>query len=108
MPRFVPDTLFSDCWSSVGNVTYYHRNGVCHFRCKAYSEFAGTAQRTIKAWRGLSSKDHKKWRRFAEGVAAHSGQDFLYPQDICELTNLISWTNGEQNYIISCISISHS
>ena len=44
MPRFVPDTLFSDCWSSVGNVTYYHRNGVCYFRSKAYSEFAGTAE----------------------------------------------------------------
>ena len=65
MPRFVPDTLFSDCWSSVGNVTYYHRNGVCYFRSKAYSEFAGTAeqleqkglhQRAIKAWKGLSSK----------------------------------------------------
>jgi hypothetical protein len=80
MPRFVPDTLFSDCWSSVGNVTYYHRNGICYFRSKAYSEFAGTAeqleqkelhQRAIKAWRELSSKDQKKWRRYAEGVAAH-------------------------------------
>ena len=80
MPRFVPDTLFSDCWSSVGNVTYYHRNGVCYFRSKAYSEFAGTAeqleqkglhQRAIKAWRGLSSKEQNRWRRYAEGVAAH-------------------------------------
>ena len=80
MPRFVPDTLFSDCWSSVGNVTYYHRNGVCYFRCKAYSEFAGTAeqleqkglhQRAIKAWRGLSSKEQNRWRWYAEGVAAH-------------------------------------
>lgn len=80
MPRFVPDTMFSDCWSSVGNVTYYHRNGVCYFRSKAYSEFAGTAeqleqkglhQRAIKAWKGLSSKEQNKWRRYAEGVAAH-------------------------------------
>ena len=80
MPRFVPDTLFSDCWSSVGNVTYYHRNGVCYFRSKAYSEFAGTAeqleqkglhQRAIKAWKGLSSKEQNRWRRYAEGVAAH-------------------------------------
>lgn len=80
MPRFLPDTLFSDCWSSVGNVTYYHRNGVCYFRSKAYSEFAGTAeqleqkelhQRAIKAWKGLSSKEQNRWRRYAEGVAAH-------------------------------------
>lgn len=80
MPRFYPDTLFSDCWSSIGDVTFYHRNGICYFRSKAYSEFAGTAeqleqktlhQRAIKAWRGLTSKDQKKWRRYAEGVAAH-------------------------------------
>ena len=80
MPRFYPDALFSDCWSSVGNVTYYHRNGVCYFRSKAYSEFAGTAeqleqkglhQRAIKAWKGLSSKEQNRWRRYADGVAAH-------------------------------------
>ena len=80
MPRFYPDALFSDCWSSVGNVTYYHRNGVCYFRSKAYSEFAGTAeqleqkelhQRAIKAWRGLTSKQQNRWRRYADGVAAH-------------------------------------
>lgn len=61
-------------------MTYYHRNGVCYFRSKAYSEFAGTAeqleqkglhQRAIKAWKGLSSKEQNKWRRYAEGVAAH-------------------------------------
>ena len=80
MPRFYPDTLFSDCWSSVGNVTFYHRNGLCYFRSKAYSEFAGTAeqleqkslhQRAIKAWRGLTSKQQNKWRKYADGVAAH-------------------------------------
>ena len=80
MPRFYPDALFSECWSSVGDVTFYHRNGVCYFRSKAYSEFAGTAeqleqkglhQRAIKAWRGLTSKQQNKWRKYAEGVAAH-------------------------------------
>ena len=80
MPRFYPDALFSDCWSSVGDVTFYHRNGVCYFRSKAYSEFAGTAeqleqkglhQRAIKAWRGLTSKQQNKWRKYADGVAPH-------------------------------------
>lgn len=80
MPRFYPNPIISDCWSSIGNVTFYHRNGICYFRSKAYSEFAGTAeqleqkalhQRALKAWRGLSSKDQAKWRRYADGVAAH-------------------------------------
>ena len=44
MPRFYPNTRFSDCWASVGNVTFYHRDGICYFRSKAYSEFAGTAE----------------------------------------------------------------
>ena len=61
-------------------MTFYHRNGVCYFRSKAYSEFAGTAeqleqkslhQRAIKAWRGLTSKQQNKWRKYADGVAAH-------------------------------------
>ena len=80
MPRFYPNTQFSDCWSSVGNVTYYHRNGICYFRSKAYSTFAGTAdqleqqglhQRAIRAWQSLSHKQQLKWRNLAVGVAAH-------------------------------------
>ncbi|MCM1502042.1 MAG: hypothetical protein NC115_05175 [Bacteroidales bacterium] len=80
MPRFYPNTRFSDCWSSVGDVTYYHRNGVCYFRSKAYSEFAGTAEqleqkalhhRAIRAWKDLSGEAQEKWRRYADGVAAH-------------------------------------
>ncbi len=80
MPRFYPNTRFSDCWSSVGKVTFYHRNGICYFRSKAYSSFAGTAgqlerkelhHKAILAWRGLSYKQQKKWRRLAVGVAAH-------------------------------------
>ena len=80
MPRFYPNTQFSDCWSSVGNVTYYHRNGICYFRSKAYSTFAGTAdqleqqgqhQRAIQAWQRLPHNIQLQWRRLAKGVAAH-------------------------------------
>ena len=39
MPRFYPNIQFSDCWSSVGDITYYHRNGICYFRSKAYHGF---------------------------------------------------------------------
>jgi len=80
MPKYSPNTQFSDCWSSVGNVTFYHRNGICYFRSKAYSDFAGTAEqleqaelhkRAIKAWQGLSHETQMIWRRMARGVASH-------------------------------------
>ncbi len=80
MPRFLPNALLSDCWSSAGNVTFYHRNGVCYLRSKAYSEFKGTAEqleqkelhhRAILAWQMLSDKQQLKWRRLAIGIAAH-------------------------------------
>lgn len=80
MPRFRPNTVLSDCWSSVGNVTFYHRNSVCYFRSKAYSEFAGTSDqieqkglhhRAILAWQGLNNGQQLKWRKLAVGVAAH-------------------------------------
>ncbi len=80
MPRFRPNTVLSDCWSSVGNVTFYHRNGICYFRNKAYSEFVGTEEqleqknlhrRAILAWQRLPGKQQLKWRKIAIGVASH-------------------------------------
>lgn len=80
MPRFLPNTLLSDCWSSIGNVTFYHRNGICYFRSRAYSEFKGTAEqleqkqvhhRAILAWQTLTHRQQLKWRRLAVGVASH-------------------------------------
>lgn len=80
MPKYIPNTQFSDCWSSVGNVTFYHRNGICYFRSKAYSDFAGTAEqleqaelhkRAIKAWQGLPHEKQMIWRRMARGVVSH-------------------------------------
>ncbi|MGM9781705.1 MAG: hypothetical protein ACI3Y7_07625 [Candidatus Cryptobacteroides sp.] len=80
MPKYIPNTQFFDCWSSVGNVTFYHRNGICYFRSKAYSDFAGTAEqleqaelhkRAIKAWQGLAHEKQMIWRKMARGVASH-------------------------------------
>ena len=80
MPRFLPNALLSDCWSSIGNVTFYHRNGICYFRSKAYSEFKGTTgqleqkqihHRAILAWQTLTHRQQQKWRKYAVGVAAH-------------------------------------
>lgn len=80
MPRFLPNALLSDCWSSIGNVTFYHRNGICYFRSKAYSEFKGATgqleqkqvhHRAILAWQTLTHRQQQKWRKYAVGVAAH-------------------------------------
>ena len=71
---------FSDCWSSFGNITFYHRNGVCYFRSKPYSEFAGTDEqmenldlhrRAIRAWQSLSHNNQMIWRFLAKDVIAH-------------------------------------
>jgi hypothetical protein len=70
----------SDCWSSFGNITFYHRNGVCYFRSKPYSEFAGTDEqmenldlhrRAIRAWQSLSHNNQMIWRFLAKDVIAH-------------------------------------
>ena len=80
MPRFHPNTRFSDCWASVGNVTFYHRDGICYFRSKPYSEFAGTAEqlenldlhrRALRAWQSLDRDVQEIWRENALSVTAH-------------------------------------
>ena len=73
MPRFYPDALFSDCWSSVGDVTFYHRNGVCYFRSKAYSEFAGTAEQLEQIPGGGIIQDVKDLLEIAETVGEMAG-----------------------------------
>ncbi len=80
MPRFYPNTIISDCWSSVGDVTFYHRNGKCYWRKKSTLQFAGTApqiraldvhQRALAAWRGISDDEKELWHRCAGPVLSH-------------------------------------
>lgn len=42
MPRFHPTPIIQDCWSSIGNITFYHRNGQCFYKRKASPVFRGT------------------------------------------------------------------
>jgi len=42
MPIYPPNIRFSDCWSSVGGITFYHRNGKCYWRSKPAPVFPGT------------------------------------------------------------------
>ena len=80
MPRYNPNTRFSDCWSSVGEVTFYHRDGVCYWKKRAHPEFPGTmgqmeAQsvhlRALQAWRTLSPAVQEQWNSLAVEVPSH-------------------------------------
>ena len=43
MPKFHPTPIIQDCWSSIGNITFYHRNGQCFYKRKPYTQYRGTA-----------------------------------------------------------------
>ena len=80
MPKYNPNTRFSDCWSSVGEVTFYHRDGVCYWKKRAHPEFPGTmgqmeAQsvhlRALQAWRTLSPAVQEQWNTLSVEVPSH-------------------------------------
>lgn len=80
MPRYQPNTRFSDCWSSVGNITFYHRNGVCYYKTKPRCKFKGTPdqlknteihQRALASWRTLSHQTQLQWNECAKEVRPH-------------------------------------
>ena len=80
MPKYMPNSRFSDCWSSVGEVTFFHRDGVCFWRKRAHPVFPGTmAQmerktvhlRALEAWRGLAADVQEKWNSLAVPVVSH-------------------------------------
>ena len=80
MPKYLPNTRFSDCWGSAGDVTFYHRDGVCFWRKRACPEFPGTVlqmeqqsvhARALEAWRNISEDDRQKWTEYAADVVTH-------------------------------------
>lgn len=80
MPRFLPNTCFSDCWSSVGNVTFYHIDGKCYWKSRPKPEFPATEsqlvqqdihRRAIEAWRSIPESDKEKWYYYAKDVISH-------------------------------------
>ena len=80
MPVYEPNTRFSDCWSSVGEVTFYHRDGVCYWKKRAHPEFPGTMSqmeqqtihlRAIQAWQGLPAVTQLQWNSLALTVQSH-------------------------------------
>ncbi len=80
MPKYMPNSRFSDCWSSVGEVTFFHRNGVCFWRKRAHPVFPGTMSqmehqaihlRALGAWRGLAADMQNQWNSLSVPVHSH-------------------------------------
>ena len=80
MPRYEPNLQFSDCWSSVGDVTFYHRDGVCFWKKKPVCEYPGTSgqleqldlhRRALAAWKTLDHDVQLQWNAYAEAAPSH-------------------------------------
>ena len=80
MPRYLPNGRFTDCWASAGNVTFYHRDGVCYWKNRGERQFQGTAtqlelvdlhKRALAAWRALDPAVQEVWNGYAVGVFSH-------------------------------------
>ncbi len=80
MPRYEPNPRFSDCWSSVGDVTFYHRNGVCFWKKKPVCEYPGTPgqlehlelhRRALAAWKSLDHDVLLQWNAYAVSAPSH-------------------------------------
>lgn len=77
MPRYLPNITISDCWSSVGQVSFYHRDGQCFWRKKASPLFPGTLSqmrvqdvhsRALQSWRLLEPEEQEQWNEYAKSV----------------------------------------
>lgn len=77
MPKYIPNSRFSDCYASVGNVTFFHKDGECYYRTKAKPVFPGTAgqqvqlsihQRGLREWRNLEHDEQLEWNALAKSV----------------------------------------
>ena len=80
MPKFTPTALIQDCWSSIGDITFYHRNGQCYWKRKPRTPFVGSpAQldqqqvhlRAIKAWQHQPHAIQLLWNDYARSVPSH-------------------------------------
>lgn len=80
MPRFVPSVLISDCWGSVGDLTFYHVDGRCYYKKKAQGQFVGTEgqlaqaevhKRALEAWRTVPHETQLVWNEYGKGALSH-------------------------------------
>ena len=80
MPKFKSTALINDCWSSIGNITFYHRNGQCYWKRKPQPLFPKTPaqvvqqqihHRAILAWQQIRHKEQLQWNEYANVVPSH-------------------------------------
>lgn len=80
MPKYDPNANFSDCWASAGDVTFYHRDGVCFWKKRSCPIFPGTPgqldqleihHRALNAWRELPHDVQLRWNALAGPVVSH-------------------------------------
>jgi len=80
MPIYHPNTHISDCWGSAGNITFYHRDGVCYWRTRDQHEFSGTQaqmealevhRRALATWREVPDDVKEQWRVCSSVVEPH-------------------------------------
>ena len=80
MPKFHPTPFIQDCWSSIGNITFYHQNGRCYYKRKARPVFPGTPaqldqaqvhHRAILAWQHQPHIVQLQWNHYAQSVPSH-------------------------------------
>ena len=77
MPLYIPNILFEDCWGSMGNISFYHRDGKCYWKTKPTTIFQGTSaqltnaaihKRAIQAWKSLEHDEQLEWSAIARQV----------------------------------------
>lgn len=77
MPRFIPSLPIQDCWGSVGQMTFFHRDGVCYYKNKPVCPPPGSPaqlqqldlhHRALEAWRGIAPDVQQEWNRLAVDV----------------------------------------
>lgn len=80
MPKYTPSIPFEDCYGSVGDLTYYHKDGQCYYRKRAAPVFPGTMRqleqqevhlRAIAAWQQLEASVQKQWNAISPAVIVH-------------------------------------
>lgn len=80
MPKYEPNSRFSDCWASAGDVTFYHRDGVCFWKKRSCPVFPGTPSqldqlevhhRALESWKSLDHDTQLQWNLLAKPVVSH-------------------------------------
>lgn len=80
MPVYLPSILISDAFGSMGNLTFYHKNGQCYTRRRSKASYPGTAaqlnhlavhRRALQAWASLSHSAQLTWNTYETTAEPH-------------------------------------